>query len=1088
MNTAMKPRILSNDSNYSSSSRISRPQQSWLTNPEIFGVNLQPAHAYAHYQIGDNPMESATQSLNGMWHMCLSNARDFNPETTDPFTFNHNDDEYQPIEVPSHWQTSGFAQPQYVNTQYPWDGHEAPTPPQIPDDNRVGLYRTTFNLEQQFTQVQQAGGRVHLIFHGAQTAIYVWLNGNFIGYAEDSFTPSEFDVSAYVKNADNILCVACYEYSSASWLEDQDYWRLHGLFRSVELHAKPVAHVANLRIDADYDASQQTGVLSAKLTISQSHNQFHNTSLRVMLQSHSGEATSRILWTQYVACEHASSSTSSVPSSATRIVHIQSPQLNNIQAWSAESPTLYDFTIDVLNAEGTVLERVTQRVGFRRFEIVNGIMQLNGKRIIFKGVNRHEFNMQRGRAITYRDMLDDILFCKQHNINAIRTSHYPNQDAWYELCDQFGIYLIDETNLETHGTWADGNGDITPDTALPASDSSWQAACVNRLDAMMQRDYNHPSVLIWSLGNESFGGEVFRAMARHAHYLDPKRPVHYEGQTMCEDYRDTTDIESRMYAHADEIESYLMNNPDKPYISCEYMHAMGNSVGNLDEYIALERYEHYQGGFIWDLIDQNLLQSNDGVKRLAYGGDFADRPSDYEFCANGLLFADRTPKPHAAQVKQLYANVCLTPNRHGVSITNNNCFTDTSMYLFNARILVNGREAWSSNYHFTVAAGEQQECAIAWPLNEISQHQGDDIPEIVLEVNQQLEQDCPWAKRGFTCTYGQYVLDSNSAQDTNNTQSTTRTDDCDEINEHNTRYTQDSASITIGRWNAGIRNVSRETLFSYTQGGLISYRLDNQEFVLQKPAITTFRPLTDNDRGCGHGFERAMWATAGKYARCTRHEIAQKDQTALSATYYYELANTHATAVTIHYTARADGSMHIQATYHGQPHQPQLPSLPAFGLEWKLPLAYQHLRFYGLGPEETYQDRRALKLGIWQSDAFSDFQPYIVPQETGNHEQVRWAEIYDRQGHGMRVKAHRRTHPFSVSLLPYTSTMIEEAQHIDELPAPQHMVLRLLAEQMGVGGDDSWMSPVHQQYHLPADQPIELDIDLQLFDVKHPLR
>ena len=492
----------------------------------------------------------------------------------------------------------------------------------------------------------------------------------------------------------------------------------------------------------------------------------------------------------------------------------------------------------VVGHDGPLVEKIVQRIGFRTFRIEDGIMKLNGKRVVFKGADRHEFDAKRGRAITRQDMIDDITFCKRHNINAIRTSHYPNQEYWYDLCDEYGIYLIDETNMETHGSWVANNIE-TPETAVPGSKPRWEGACVDRINSMMRRDYNHPSVLIWSLGNESFAGEVFRAMHAHAHAIDPNRPVHYEGSVHDRAFDDVTDIESRMYAHADEIEEYLKSNPKKPYISCEYMHAMGNSVGNMDEYTALERYPQYQGGFIWDFIDQAILDSNG---RMCYGGDFGDRPSDYEFSGDGLLFADRTPSPKAQDVKQLYANVHMTVDASGITITNDNLFVSTADSTFVLRILADGKPVWSSSRRFDVAAGTSEHVEIDWPIDDYRAG----AQELVLEASQQLTSACDWAPAGYELSFGQCVVAGGKIADTVTAASAAS-----------------DGAITLGRWNIGARSAGREALFSLAQGGMVSYKLGEREFVLRKPLITTFRALTDNDRGAGHAFERAQWAVAG---------------------------------------------------------------------------------------------------------------------------------------------------------------------------------------------------------------------------------
>lgn len=1024
-------------------------QSSWLTDPRIFGVNQLPAHSHHHYEVGGAP---AIQTLDGDWNVAMLNASLFDPEHNVECEPGYDDSAYRVISVPSHLEFNGLMKPQYVNVQYPWDGHENVQAPNIPSSNHVAIYRKHFDLQDTLWQIAQKDGRIVLTFHGAQTAIYVWLNGVFIGYAEDSFTPSEFDGTQFLREQDNTLVVACYEFSSASWLEDQDYWRLHGLFRSVELSAQPCVHIDDIRVDADYDADTQKASLSFGLQLY--GNMDSGYMLRVLLTDHvySDEQAPNNRQTILWECAFP----------AQEYVQRNCIIIENIRPWSAESPSLYDLHIEVLDAHDNVIEHATQPLGFRHFEIVDGIMKLNGKRIMFHGVNRHEFDMHRGRAVTYDDMLSDVRFCKQHNINAVRTSHYPNQDAWYTLCDEYGIYLIDETNLETHGTWADGYGNITADSAIPGSRDEWRDACVSRVDAMIRRDYNHPSVLIWSLGNESFGGDVFRCMYQHAHELDVHRPVHYEGQTMDSEWRETSDIETRMYAHADEIEQYVANNPDKPYISCEYMHAMGNSLGNMDEYIALERYPHYQGGFIWDFIDQAIEQTlPDGTQRLAYGGDFADRPSDYEFCGNGLLFADRTPSPKALEAKAQYANIRLYPHERGVRIDNNQLFVSTEDYAFVATLFVDGRAIWMQSYSCVVEAGQSADLPIVWPL-EAHRSEGE---ELTLEVSCRLANSTRWAEKEHEVSFGQYTV-STGMQVHKNVRS-----DSNDGNE---------ATVTIGRWNAGVGNVSRETLFSYAQRGLVSYRLGEREFVLRPPAITTFRPLTDNDRGCGHAFDRAQWAVAGKYAKCVNQTVQELSDDVLRVAYRYELANADRTTVNMIYTANASGTLHIALDY--VPSAADLPTIPAFGLEWMLPVEYSNLEFYGLGPFETYADRTASgRLGIWKTTAFDDVAPYLVPQETGNHEQVRWAQVTDDTGHGMRVERYDCEHSFAVSLLPYSSAMIEEAQHWDELGKPTHMFLRLLAAQMGVGGDDSWMSPVHEQYHLSASRPHSLSVDVQLF-------
>ena len=1019
------------------SNRVEHASETWLTDATVFEVNRTPAHSN-HKCFTHDPQSGEysdlTQSLDGEWRVEIVQASDidFNEE---PFVAeNFDDSAFYRTQVPGHLQMAGLLKNKYVNIQYPWDGHENPLEPNVPENNHVALYRKKFVVSKRLADTKESRGSVSIVFHGMATAIYVWVNGLFAGYGEDGFTPNEFDITDLLHDGENVVAVACYEYSSASWLEDQDFWRLHGLFRSVELTAQPHVHVENMQLEADWDAESGTASLDAALSV-------RNASDAATISATLKDSEGNVVW--------------ETSTNADANTTFASGSLQGLEPWSAESPSLYELEVNVIDQAGDIVEAVVQKVGFRRFRIENGIMTLNGKRVVFKGADRHEFDAKRGRSITEQDMIDDVIFCKRHNINAIRTSHYPNQERWYDLCDEYGIYLIDETNLETHGSWCLPGDVVTAETAVPGSKARWEGACVDRVNSMMRRDYNHPSVVIWSLGNESYTGDVFRAMYKHVHDIDPNRPVHYEGVTKNRDYDDVTDIETRMYEHADVVEEYLKNDPQKPYISCEYMHAMGNSVGNLDEYTALERYPHYQGGFIWDFIDQAIYASQpDGSTRLCYGGDFGDRPSDYEFSGNGLVFADRTPTPKAQEVKQLYSNVHIDVTDRSVSIKNDNLFISTGGYQFVLRILADGEPVWQSERRFDVPADSACTFDVEWPVDLYRAN----ADELVLEVSQRLAEATDWAPAGYELAFGQTIVAG-------------------------TKAAEDAALpadgiVTVGRWNAGVQGSGREILLSRTQGGLVSYTFDGHEFVLRRPAITTFRALTDNDRGAGHGFERAQWMAAGRYARCVDNVIEQVDEDTLKAVYTYELATPQRTKVTVGYTADTTGRLNLHVEYPGE--SGELPTIPAFGIEWTLPVQYSNLRFFGAGPEETYQDRKHAKLGVWSTDAFKDHAPYLMPQETGNHEEVRWAEITDENGHGLRVSRANGAAPFAVSLQPYSSFMIEEAQHQDELPTPKHMFLRVLAAQMGVGGDDSWMSPVHSQYHIPADQPISLDVNLEL--------
>lgn len=1047
---------------------------SWLTDPETYAVNRLPAHSDHFYTRGDDarvrsfPSDRANlstglpslliQSLASQWEVSIHSAQEINaamdsaPAGSLPaFDFSG----MKTIPIPSCLEMNGLLRPQYVNQQYPWDGHQDCLPPSIPmERNHVGLYRKTFALSPGLLRAMKEGpSDVTLTFHGVSTAFYVWLNGIFIGYAEDSYTPSEFSIASALREEEsNTLIVACYEFSSASWLEDQDFWRLHGIFRDVQVAVHPSSHISDLVIKADYDPADGKGMLTAAASVTTVGGD--PSTATATAQLFNGEGGS--VW------------------KAGGDSFRWSVDLPGITPWSGENPYLYTLVITLSDRDGNPVEQTVQRLGFRHFELdaTDKIMKLNGKRIIFKGVNRHEFDAVRGRAVTEEDMLWDVRFLKAHNINAVRTSHYPNQSRWYELCDLYGIYLIDEANIETHGTWSSPGDVLTAETNVPASRPEWKGACLDRIASMIGRDRNHPSVLLWSLGNESYAGDVFQAMSDYAHRADPGRPVHYEGVVWNRSYADISDVESRMYAKPWEIEDYLEKSPAKPFISCEYAHSMGNSTGNLDEYTALEKYDLYQGGFIWDYLDQALWQTlPDGRRRLTYGGDWDDRPSDYEFSCNGIVFADRTASPKAQEVKQLYSNVKINLESVGESVRltviNDNLFTDLSDHgnyirydlLADGEVVASWKETvrLEARKRLSKTLDPVQAGLVDW--TQIFSHSL--AQELVLEATYCLGEETLWAHAGHEICFGQTLLARRKMRV-----------GADE---------KASASVAIGRWNIGIAQDGKEALLSRVQGGIVSLKDHGREFITRTPRILTWRPMTDNDRGCSHGFERSVWFGAGRYAKVTSVETSRTED-GIRADYAYRLADPRHTRVTASYQVDSRLRVHLTLTFDGDeenhPGQEE-PTIPAFGLEWTLPSAYRHLRFYGLGPDETYRDRcHGGRLGIYQTDAEKDFAPYILPQETGNHEGVRWLEARDGNGRGLRVSSSAL--PFSASLLPYSSLEIENATHREDLPSGSgHVFLRTLAAQMGVGGDDSWMSPVHDQYQLDSRRRLVLDLVIE---------
>ena len=609
----------------------SHPELKWLEDPRVFAVNRLDAHSdHTWYtEAGD-----LRQSLDGAWRFAYSASPAARP--ADFWQPDASLDGFDEIAVPGHIEMQGYGQIQYINTMYPWDGRHALRPPHIAwDDTPVGSYVKTFTLDQALQ-----GKRVCVSFQGVERAFYCWCNGHFVGYSEDSFTPADFDLTAFLQEGENRLCVEVYKNCSGSWLEDQDFFRFFGIFRSVYLYAKPALHIEDLWLQAGLEPDNTTGTLAPRLRLSAAEGaSLEGCSLHCTVAAPGGA----VLWDAPMPLR----------ADGSGYVYGLPVRLPGIRKWDHSDPALYTVTLTLRDAASAVQETVPYQTGFRRFGLRDGVMELNGERIVFNGVNRHEWNPASGRAIGPEDMYRAMETFRRNNINAVRTCHYPDQTLWYELCDQNGIYMIDEANLESHGSWQKMSA-VEPSWNVPGSLPEWRDCVVDRARSMFERDKNHTAILIWSCGNESYAGEDILAMSDFFHQNDPGRLVHYEGVFHCRAFDQISDIESRMYAKPDEIRAYLESRPAKPFILCEYMHDMGNSLGGMESYIRLLEYPQYQGGFVWDYMDQALWQAGVRGRRLGYGGDFGERPTDYAFSANGIVFADGEEKPAMQDLRYWY--------------------------------------------------------------------------------------------------------------------------------------------------------------------------------------------------------------------------------------------------------------------------------------------------------------------------------------------------------------------------------------------------------------------------------------------------
>ena len=638
----------------------------WLDDPQVFRVNRLDAHSdhkfYENKEDYEKKEQRLKQSLNGIWKFRYSeNAMERPADFYQKWFQCRSFDE---MKVPQHIELAGYDKIHYINTMYPWEGHIYRRPAETGKEkgkgmfsqaeyNPVGSYIRKFDLQDGLR-----GKRIILSFEGVEQAFYVWVNGEFVGYAEDSFTVSEFDITSYVKEKDNLLAVEVHKRSTAAFLEDQDFFRFFGIFRDVNLYGILAVHIEDLWTRPIYHPEDGKAEIELDIRLLQKKKEKNiRGKIKVSLKDNAAETKTVLLDETENLDDPAIQTNLPVEGSVNNVLHFRYELKKTVNAWSNTDPYLYELLIEVQNEKDETVEVVPYPIGFRKIELKDGKMLLNGKRLIINGVNRHEWNARSGRCITEADEKWDIECIRRNHINAVRTCHYPDHISWYYRCDQAGIYLMAETNLETHGSWQK-MGATEPSWNVPGNIECWRACTLDRAVSNFETFKNHTSVLFWSLGNESYAGNVLREMNQYYKEKDPDRLVHYEGVCHNRSYEDViSDMESQMYTSPENVKEYLENNPKKPFLLCEYMHDMGNSLGGMESYIRLlDQYDNYQGGFIWDYMDQSLWVKDEvtGREVLRYGGDFDDRPSDYEFSGNGILFADRTEKPAMQEVRHYY--------------------------------------------------------------------------------------------------------------------------------------------------------------------------------------------------------------------------------------------------------------------------------------------------------------------------------------------------------------------------------------------------------------------------------------------------
>lgn len=1036
-----------------------------VKNPRVYEQNRLAPHSdhicYANFQeMKEGAESSLRQSLNGAWYFHY--ALNF---TQMPQGFERDDFEvsgWTSIQVPGHFETQGFGKPHYTNVAYPWDGRELVRPGEIPQRfNAVGSYVTFFEVDEDWQNC-------FICFEGVDSAYAVFLNGHYVGYATGSFTPSDFDLTPYLRAGQNRLAVRVFKYSSGSHLEDQDYWRLSGIFRGVYLYTKTEVYLEDIFVKPTLDDSYTKPLLSGTLRLNAPG----------AVQLYLVDDDMRIC-----------SKTIKVAKADEEVEFSLDLTGLNIEPWSAEKPNLYALTCQVVatseaerincQCEGAAADATTGfqalldldasaycicnfKIGFRRFEMKDGIMCLNGKRIVFNGVNRHEFSTIGGRCVSDQETLEDLLTMKRNNINAVRTSHYPNSSALYRFCDELGLYLIDETNLETHGTWQCLGQDHCDEYTLPKDHEEWHDAVLARGKAMLERDKNHACILIWSCGNESFGGKNLFDLSEYFRGRDPSRLVHYEGIFHDRSYNGTSDMESHMYTTVANVEKFLAEHPEKPFIMCEYTHAMGQSCGGMKLYTDLaKRNPRFQGGFIWDYKDQAFLTKNhSGDDYYAYGGDFDDHPTEFNFSGNGITFADGSETSKMPEVKYNYQNFTLEPSRDSIKITNYSLFTNTEDYILRVRLLKDGLEIGSYTDVVACAPGESVEITPDLEQLDLDFSLGmvDDSCEYIIQACFELTEDTPWAEAGYEVAFGEAVVVA------------------PEQYVDLPQKVGDLELLATG-FNYGVIGKNFRVLFSNGVGGLVSYQVGGNEFIGSMPRPNFWRAPTDNDNGNKMQLRDCLWRNAGRFAQCVEHEGKLLADCA-QIRYKMQLATLPIEAyVTLTYSVYSSGQVRVDLDYQKAE---GLPELPEFGFLMPIKVQYSELDYYGRGDRDNYPDRKnGYKLGIYQSTVMDEFELYLKPQESGNHCDTRYLVLRDDKGmHGMSFTCVDQ--PFNFSALPWSPTQIEEARHPYELPDANYTFVKLSSAMMGIGGDDSWGAPVLDQYKVP-NQDLHLSFVFQGF-------
>lgn len=1003
------------------------PSPPW-EDPAINAVNRAPAHAtmqsYATVdaaRAGKREDSGRFLSLNGTWSFAYASGLDEAP--TEFYRDAEQGPEWSEITVPANWEMEGFGTPMYLNIRYPFSPVHPPVVPE--EDNAVGSYKRTFEVPDDWD-----GRQVTLHFGGVSSAFYVWVNGEKVGYSEDSRLPAEFDVTPYLHEGENTVAVQVLRWSDGSYLEDQDHWRLSGIHREVYLEAAPTARISDMEVRTDLDAQYDDAQLRIRPDVANdAEEDLEGWHLTAQLYDPDQEAV--LDDPLSISAEEVTGE--SYPARGNVPFALMETEVEGPKKWSAESPTLYRLVLSLRTPDGEVVEATGTNVGFREVEIEDGQFLVNGEPVHLRGVNRHDHDDRTGKMVTRADMVEDIKQMKRFNVNAVRSAHYPNNPEWYQLADRYGLYVINEANLETHAL----GGSLS-------NEPTWHSAFMERAVRMVERDKNHPSIVMWSLGNEAGSGPNHAAMAEWIHYADPTRPVHYEGaQYFRTEDRGVTDppyvdVMSRMYSTPSQLEELAeRHNDTRPIMLCEYAHSMGNSTGNLEEYWEVIRSQpRIFGAFIWDWIDQGLVKAApDGEEYWAYGGDFGEHPNAGNFGINGVVFPDRSAQPGLWEVKKVYQPVQIEAEEAlagEVRIKNRFSFTNLSEYEATWALLENGTSIQEGSLEdIDVAPGTDETVSVPFERPDLQPG-----AEYHLEVRFRLPSSTRWAEAGHTVAWEQMALpyDEPSTDPVALSQFDEVTLDSEG---RQIEVDGDGFSVAVGR----------------ESGALESFVHEGEELVVRPLAPNYWRAETDNDRANGNGMAHLLRAWEGA-AEGRSVSSVTAEQVAPQAVRIQVDGTLPVGASTFEheYVVYGNGDVHVQHRVARAGDAP--PSIPRVGLQMAVSDAYDEITWYGRGPHENYWDRKTGAAVGQYRQSLSDFVTnYVRPQENANRSDTRWVAFTREDGSGLLALGDSL---LSVSAWPYSQQDLSEATHTHELPDRDFTTVNLDYKQMGLGGNNSW--------------------------------